>query len=74
MRFADPRIQELSWRSVAKSRILSLPVVEPLDALTAFRLHVVLHRVAKGMHPLGLDEVEPAFCRGIVPEGSLAAQ
>ena len=54
--------------------MLSLPVVEPLDVLTAFRLHVVLRRVAKGMHSLGLEAVEPAFCRGIVPEGSLAAQ
>ena len=72
MLFADRRIQELSWRSVAQSRMLSLPVVEPLEGLTAFRLHVVMRRVANAMHSLGLAAVEPVFCRGIVPAVSLA--
>ncbi len=59
MLFADPVLQKLHWRLVAKRRMLPLPVVENLDVLKADGFHVGVGFVANAMHPLVLEAVEP---------------
>ena len=54
MLFSDPTLQELSWRSVAKSRMLPLSVVKNLDVFKGDSLDLSVRSIPKAMHPLVL--------------------
>ncbi len=73
MLLADPALQELGWRSVAKGRMLSFPVIKHLDVLEARRLHVVMRGIANAMYSLVLKGVKPALRRRVVPAVPFAA-
>ena len=57
---------------VAKRLVHALAVVEDLDVLEGFGLHLGMRGITNAMNSLVSETVEPAFRRRVVPEVSLA--
>ena len=67
MLLSDPVLQELNRRSVAKSRMRPLPVMEDLDVFKGDSLDLSVRRMANPVYPLVLEAVEPALRRRVIP-------
>ena len=64
---------ELSWRLIAKSRVVSLPIVEHFDVFEDVLRGFISGGIVPMVHELPLERPEEAFDAGIVPAVAFTA-